>query len=220
VKRALALLIPVLALAGCGQLHGVHVQFQTQYTEAVATSDTAHGQSAATRKVPVFHSAPLPTPTPIPQGRRILHLQTPAHLVTVTWPQWAGLLLDHVQAPRCVNNLLVVVAWEQQEGTTAGWNPLATTYSMPGSTTYNSAGVRNYPTLEEGLQATVSTLQQGFTSHGYGAIVRDLQACTDPITSAEAINASDWCRGCSGGAYVTGVVERVIAAYVASTHRP
>jgi len=70
------------------------------------------------------------------------------------------------------------------------------------------------------LQATVLTLQQGYASHGYDAIVQNLRACADPVRTAEAINASDWCRGCSGGAYVTGVVERVIAASVASVRRP
>ena len=68
--------------------------------------------------------------------------------------------------------------------------------------------------------ATVATLQQGFTVHGYGPIVQDLRACADPMATAKTINASDWCRGCSGGEYVTGVVPRVIAAYVASVRRP
>ena len=134
----------------------------------------------------------------------------------VTWPTWAALLLDKLRAPRCANNLIAVVAWTAQEGTTAGWNPLATTFGEPGATVFNSAGVRNYASLEQGLDATVGTLRSGFQSHGYGAIVEDLRACADPITTAAAINASDWCRGCSGGGYVLDTIQGVIAAYEAS----
>src|SRR5437763_539972 len=128
-------------------------------------------------------SVPRTAPTRRPRGS------------TITWPQWAALLLDRLHGARCANNLIVVVAWEQQEGTSARWNPLATSYDLAGATTFNSAGVRNYPSLEAGLQATVLTLERGWSPHGYGAIVQDLQACADPLTTAEAINASDWCRG-------------------------
>jgi hypothetical protein len=31
--------------------------------------------------------------------------------------------------------------------------------------------------------------------------------------TAAAINASMWCHGCAGGAYVTGLLPRVAAAY-------
>jgi hypothetical protein len=73
--------------------------------------------------------------------------------------------------------------------------------------------VRNYATLEQGLDATVLTLQKGWSAHGYADIVGALQRCADPTETAQAINASDWCHGCAGGTYVTGVVPRIIAAY-------
>jgi len=33
------------------------------------------------------------------------------------------------------------------------------------------------------------------------------------MTSARAINASDWCRGCAGGTYVIGMIPKVEANY-------
>ena len=218
MRIPIACLAVALAIAACGQEPGVHKPFAAQYTQDVAASTSAHGASAKTRRAPAH--APRPAePTSVPGGRRILRIPTSTRQTTMTWPEWAALLLDRLNAPRCANDLIVVVAWEQQEGTTAGWNPLATTYALPGATTYNSAGVRNYPTLEDGLRATVLTLEGGFSTHGYGAVVQDLQACADPVATARAINASDWCRGCSGGQYVLGVIPGVIAAYVASTKR-
>src|ERR671935_71706 len=58
--------------------------------------------------------------------------------------EWAALFLGRIQAPVGGNNLVSVVAWEDQEHTEAAWNPLATPYSLPGSTRFNSVGVQNF----------------------------------------------------------------------------
>ena len=52
-------------------------------------------------------------------------------------------------------------AWRQAEGGTATNNPFNTTKDLPGDTDthYNSKGVRNYPTRQSGLDATLSTLK-------------------------------------------------------------
>jgi hypothetical protein len=73
--------------------------------------------------------------------------------------------------------------------------------------------VRNYISLGQGLDATRLTIRGGMSSHGYGRIVSSLGACGDPMATARAINASDWCRGCAGGTYVTGMVPKVEADY-------
>ena len=52
------------------------------------------------------------------------------------------------------------LAWEPQENTAACWNPLATTWGMPGSTNFNSVGVQNYPDQATGILATANTLNQ------------------------------------------------------------
>jgi peptidoglycan hydrolase CwlO-like protein len=130
-----------------------------------------------------------------------------------TYGNWAGVFLQTMSAPSCHSNMVAVVAWQVAEFTQADWNPLATTYPMAGSTLFNSAGVRNYASLAQGLQATKLTIQAGLGSHGYGGIVSGLSGCADPMTTARAINASDWCGGCAGGGYVIDMVPKVEANY-------
>lgn len=127
----------------------------------------------------------------------------------VTYGRWAELFLGMFGAPACRNNLVVVVAWQAAEGTQAAWNPLATTHRMPGSTSFNSVGVQDFVSLEQGLLGTKETIENGWDVYRYGPIVRSLQDCADPIATALAINASSWCPGCVGGQYVLNVVPRV-----------
>jgi peptidoglycan hydrolase CwlO-like protein len=131
----------------------------------------------------------------------------------VTYGDWAGLFLRTMDVPGCHANMIAVVSWQYAEFTQAGWNPLATTVPMPGSTVYNSANVQNYPSLAEGLQATKLTIDQGLSQFGYGAIVSSLSRCADPMSTASAINASSWCAGCAGGTYVTGDIAKVESNY-------
>lgn len=135
--------------------------------------------------------------------------QGPGH---ISYGAWAAQLMRTLGAPACHANLVVVVTWQYVEFTQAAWNPLADSLAMPGSTTFNSSGVQNYPSLDVGLQAVKTTLENG-ASLGYGAIVSSLARCADAMTTARAINASAWCRGCTGGAYVTGSIAKVAANY-------
>jgi peptidoglycan hydrolase CwlO-like protein len=135
--------------------------------------------------------------------------QGPGH---VAYGAWAGLFLRTIGASECRANLITVVAWQYSEFTQAEWNPLADTLAMPGSTTFNSVGVQNYVSVDQGLQATRYTLVNG-PWLGYGAILSGLAACADPMTTARAINASMWCRGCAGGAYVVNDIAKVEANY-------
>jgi hypothetical protein len=121
------------------------------------------------------------------------------------------MLLRILGAPGCRDNRVVAVAWQVQEFTQAAWNPLATTHRMHGSTDFNSVGVQNYLSLEQGLQATKETIDHGWDVYGYGAIVRSLRACAPALATAHAIAASSWCPGCLGGNYVVGVVPKVDA---------
>lgn len=131
----------------------------------------------------------------------------------VSYGQWADLLLRVLGAPTCRHNEVVVVAWQAQEFTQASWNPLATTHRMHGSTDFNWVGVQNYVSLEQGLAATKETIDHGREIYGYGAIVDDLKACSDPLSTARSIAASSWCPGCLNGMYVVGVVPKVQADY-------
>ena len=127
--------------------------------------------------------------------------------------QWARLFLREIGAPACRSNLVALVTWQAAEGTSAAWNPLATTLAMPGSTAFNSVGVQNYVSLAQGLDAIHRTLLGGASTYGYGAVLDALAGCADARTTAAAINASAWCRGCAGGTYVTGLVPVVEAYY-------
>jgi hypothetical protein len=136
----------------------------------------------------------------------------------ISFGRWASYFLAAAGKPVVRNNLIVMVAWETAEYTSATWNPLATTYVMPGSTTFNGSGVRNYLSLRQGLDATMKTLAHA--GYGYEAILSNLARAADPMTTAQAINASRWCRGCAYGNYVTGLIPSVEQYYdhYASAH--
>ena len=131
---------------------------------------------------------------------------------------WADRFLRYLDAPTCRDNLVVVMAWQANEFTQARWNPLATTHRMRRSTSFNEVGVQNFVSLTQGIRASAETLTGGATSYGYQAILDALGRCGDAISTAEAIRASAWCRGCSNGGYVTElvpIVERYFDRYTA-----
>jgi hypothetical protein len=130
-----------------------------------------------------------------------------------SYGRWAVLFLQALEAPVCRSNEIAVVAWQLAEFTQAAWNPLATTKPMPGSWTFNSSGVRNFPSLESGLLANKLTLYDGWSSYRYGAIVTALRSCADPYSTARAIQASAWCHGCANGGYVVDKVGAVAANF-------
>ena len=76
--------------------------------------------------------------------------------------QWA---VDFLKTIGNINptddTIAFVVAWEKAEGTSATFNPLATTQYMPGSTNFNSVGVKNYASYADGLTANAFVLRNG-----------------------------------------------------------
>ncbi len=124
---------------------------------------------------------------------------------------WARLFLTTIGAPTCGDNVIVMLAWQAQESTTARFNPLATTHDEPGATQFNPIGVRNYTTVAQGLEAARATLELPVTAYGYAPILTSLRACSAAETTAWYINASAWCRGCTGGAYITALIPIVRA---------
>ena len=131
--------------------------------------------------------------------------------MTISYGQWASSFLAAMGAPGSRNNMIAVVAWEASEGTQATWNPLATTKDMPGATIYNSHGVRNYRSREQGVEASKLTLE--LPRRGYEPIIARLRAGAEAMHTAEAIRDSRWCAGCAGGSYVTGLIEAVTKYY-------
>ncbi len=127
----------------------------------------------------------------------------------VTYEGWARALLGMLGAPACEDDLALVVTWETAESTQAWFNPLATSHDMEGAGIFNSSGVRNYVSLQQGLEASRDTLADGADSYGYSAILDGLRSCAPARVTARAISDSAWCRGCAGGTYVSGLLSVV-----------
>lgn len=83
----------------------------------------------------------------------------------------------------------LVAAWTRAENTQAKNNPLATTFNTDNATQFNSAGVKNYPTREEGINASVRTLQGNFP--GYGALEQALKN-NDPARALASGGFDTW----------------------------
>lgn len=70
-------------------------------------------------------------------------------------------VLSCVGAKPTKDNMSFMYAWRQAEGGKASNNPFNTSHKLPGSTTYNSHGVQNYKSSEDGIEATCKTLNNG-----------------------------------------------------------
>lgn len=116
--------------------------------------------------------------------------------VVVTRQVWAQDLLEMMGWPDTKVNQMSIVNWEAAEGgatnNTATWNPISTTQREPGSKSINSVGVQAYPSMSEGLAATVTTLQNGM----YPGIAKSFMSPSNSIGQNEAaIVASPWGTG-------------------------
>lgn len=99
----------------------------------------------------------------------------------------------------------ILQGWKPLEGTTAGYNPWATTQNMPGATQFNSVGVKNFPTMAAGAEATTRTLQNGY----YPDIVKALQTGNLNYLNQGAQEFGTW----SGGGYgPSQIIQNAIAA--------
>ena len=115
--------------------------------------------------------------------------------------QWAKDFLNRLGAPITASNVQAITAWEKAEGTKAAYNPLATTQGgYAGETTFNSVGVKNYASYQDGLDANVQVINNGL----YTNILAALQQGTSAQAVAQAVANSPWGTG-------TGV-ERVLAS--------
>jgi hypothetical protein len=106
--------------------------------------------------------------------------------------QWARDFLTKVGMPITSENVRAVSAWEQAEGTSASFNPLATTQSgFSGETRFNSVGVKNYATYQDGIDANAHALLNG----RYTNILDALRAGNSATAVAQAIQNSPWGTG-------------------------
>lgn len=105
--------------------------------------------------------------------------------------QWAHDFLTRLGMPVTSENVRAVVAWEKAEGTRAQYNPLATTQGMPGATRFNSVGVKNYLSYDDGIAANIKAITNG----RYENVLAALRAGNSAEAVAQAIAASPWGTG-------------------------
>lgn len=110
---------------------------------------------------------------------------------------FANALLGELGLPDTKTNVQNVVGWETAEGgnwnNTAVDNPLNASQPEPNSTNFNGGngpGVQAYPNWQEGLNATVSTLQAG--NDGYPQILTALNTSQPWLNFATAVQNSSW----------------------------
>lgn len=106
---------------------------------------------------------------------------------------FAMALLDRLGAPANDSTLTFLFGWFRREGTSATFNPLATTLDYGNNTKFNGIGVRNYADFDTGVAATAETLLRS----GYPHIVADLRAGDGSAAGREHSELSRW----SGGGY-------------------
>ena len=106
--------------------------------------------------------------------------------------QWARALLGRLGYKTSKANVTAVMAWMRAEGghwnNTAHYNPLNTTQRMSGASSMNSVGVKAYTSWEQGLQATVITLKNGY----YRSILGAFKNGSSASAVANAVVNSPW----------------------------
>ena len=108
---------------------------------------------------------------------------------------FASALLGALGLPDTKTNVTNIVGWEAAEGgnwnNSAKYNPLNTQMQEPNSTSMGGGSkVQSYTSWQEGLNATVSTLDQ--SGFGYSKILADLNTSAPWITFKKSVKASGW----------------------------
>lgn len=102
---------------------------------------------------------------------------------------FAEAILRGIGAPVSDMNMRSMLAWMTGENTKAAFNPLATTrLGFDDAGDFNSAGVRNFKNFEQGVEATLETLNLSY----YTDVVAALQQGTTPYELQQLVVASPW----------------------------
>lgn len=101
--------------------------------------------------------------------------------------QWSTDFLNRVGAPVTESNIQAMASWIASEGTRAAFNPLAVLGNPDagelGWTEFNSAGVTNFTSYEQGLEYNIRHM----TKHGVGVINALKNKSNNPYDIATAI---------------------------------
>lgn len=102
---------------------------------------------------------------------------------------FARALLQGLGAPETEGNMRALMAWMTGENTRAANNPLATTIEgYEGATTFNSARVKNFKDFDQGVEATLRTLNLSY----YTDIVDALRRGTNVQELYPLVRQSPW----------------------------
>lgn len=110
-------------------------------------------------------------------------------------------LLENLGAPITDENMKFILAWRQAEGKGGRYNPFNTTHKVNNSTRMNSVGVQHYKSAEDGMMATLKTLNNG----RYNCIVSGLKNDIGASEIAKCQSLKTWGTG--------DLVAKVIRGY-------
>lgn len=110
---------------------------------------------------------------------------------------FANAFLQQLGAPVSKRNIRAMLAWMQAEGDAGRFNPLNTTKAWPGATDFNGVGVKNYQSFQDGVAATVETMNYGADRglYGYRPIRYNLLNDRRSYKTLTAIERSQWGTG-------------------------
>ena len=113
-------------------------------------------------------------------------------LGTGSQQDWAKQFLTNLGKPVTKQNLAAVTTWMAFEGgqwhNSAHYNPLNTTQPASGSVDINSVGVKSYTDFNQGMQATIETINNG----RYKSILSALSSGNNTAGVLSAVNHSPW----------------------------
>jgi hypothetical protein len=144
-----------------------------------AAGGDSSGSVSDSNSVPL---GPVPPYTPLTDASAASQDTLPDH--------FGSRLLEMLKLPVTAENLRFLSAWQKAEGGSAD-NPFNTTQNEPGATIFNSDGVKRYPSVDEGLQATAKTLVNG----DYQPILDALKKGNNAMAVAEAVSKTPWGTG-------------------------
>lgn len=111
---------------------------------------------------------------------------------------WRGLLLMALSCPLSEVNVDALQWWADSEGMPLSENNwLATTISGFGGYVVNGVGVKAYPSVQAGVDATAATLRYP----AYRNVINALQNGNSFQEIWSAVNSSPWCSHCQNGLY-------------------
>jgi lysozyme family protein len=192
----------VLWQTDTGGNHYNHLHVSNNVGVSGGGSSTSSGTTSLTKATPEFLKSLLDSL----EQKGVSSEDLKKHVNTI---QLAGLtdknfymkLLESLGAPISDENMKFMYAWRQAEGKGGKNNPFNTTWNLNGSTTMNSAGVRNYLTIEDGMVATVKTLKNGL----YGCILNGLRNDIGAANIAKCESLKTWGTG--------NLVAKVVSSY-------